>query len=58
MIQIRCAIYCRDATLYKGQHTDNQLLELREFAIRQGWQIAVEYTENISGMTTDPGNDS
>jgi hypothetical protein len=53
MIQIRCAIYCRVSTVNKGQTTDNQLLELREFAIRQGWEIVIEYTENISGKRSD-----
>jgi DNA invertase Pin-like site-specific DNA recombinase len=53
MTQIRCAIYARCSTVNKGQHTDNQLLELREFAIRQGWEIVIEYTENISGKRSD-----
>jgi DNA invertase Pin-like site-specific DNA recombinase len=39
MIQIRCAIYCRVSVVNKGQTTDNQLLELREFALRQGWVV-------------------
>jgi DNA invertase Pin-like site-specific DNA recombinase len=46
-------IRSRCSTVNKGQHTDNQLLELREFAIRQGWEIVIEYTENISGKRSD-----
>jgi DNA invertase Pin-like site-specific DNA recombinase len=53
MAQIRCAIYCRVSTVNKGQDTGNQLLQLREFAALQGWQIMVEYTENISGTRAD-----
>jgi hypothetical protein len=43
----------RCSTVNKGQHTDNQLLELREFAARQDWEIVVEYMENISGKRSD-----
>jgi len=44
----RCAIYARVSTDDKGQDPLNQLLQLREFATRQGWEIVMEYTDETS----------
>ncbi|MDP8990442.1 MAG: recombinase family protein, partial [Acidobacteriota bacterium] len=37
------AIYARVSTQDKGQDTDNQLHQLREYCARQGWSISEEY---------------
>ncbi len=47
---LRVAVYARVSTLGKGQDTEVQLRELRQFAQARGWQIAGEYVdEGISG---------
>ena len=47
---LRVAVYARVSTLGKGQDTEVQLRELRQFAEARGWQIAGEYVdEGISG---------
>ena len=43
------ALYGRVSTEGKGQSTDNQFIELRDYANRQGWTIVKEYSDNISG---------
>jgi DNA invertase Pin-like site-specific DNA recombinase len=48
MKQLRCAIYARVSTDDKGQDPLNQLLQLREFATRQGWEAVKEYTDEAS----------
>lgn len=48
MKQLRVAIYARVSTDDKGQDPLNQLLALREFAIKQGWIIVAEYTDEQS----------
>lgn len=35
----------------RGQDTENQLLELREYCRRQRWEIASEYTDRMTGKT-------
>ena len=46
---MRVAIYARVSTL-NGQHSEMQLIELREFVSRRGWQLACEYVdEGVSG---------
>jgi DNA invertase Pin-like site-specific DNA recombinase len=50
---VRAAIYSRVSTKDKGQETDNQLFQLREYCARQGWQIAEEYIDHESGKTGD-----
>jgi DNA invertase Pin-like site-specific DNA recombinase len=47
----RVAIYCRVST--DMQDTQNQLLQLREFAARQGWTIVHEYCDYESGSKAD-----
>ncbi|MBD1865120.1 MULTISPECIES: recombinase family protein [unclassified Trichocoleus] len=43
-----CALYLRISTVDKGQDTDNQLLQLKEFCDRQGWQIVDIYIDHES----------
>lgn len=46
---MRVALYARVSTLH-GQHTEVQLVELREYIARRGWRIVGEYVdEGISG---------
>jgi DNA invertase Pin-like site-specific DNA recombinase len=46
---VRAAIYARVSTLNNGQSPEMQLLELREYADRRGWQ-KVEYVDvGVSG---------
>jgi DNA invertase Pin-like site-specific DNA recombinase len=49
----RVALYARVSTRDKGQDTDNQLMQLREFAKTQGWDIIHEYTDKASGKRSD-----
>jgi DNA invertase Pin-like site-specific DNA recombinase len=47
---MRVGIYARVSTVGKGQDTDLQLRELREYAKQRGWAIASEYIdEGVSG---------
>ena len=46
---MRVAIYARVSTKDKGQDTENQLVQLREYCKRQGWTVAGEYVDHISG---------
>jgi DNA invertase Pin-like site-specific DNA recombinase len=41
------------STKDKGQDTENQLVQLREFAAKQGWQITREYVDRESGANSD-----
>jgi DNA invertase Pin-like site-specific DNA recombinase len=41
------AIYARVST--DKQDNDNQLIQLREFASKQGWIIVAEYVDTVSG---------
>ncbi len=50
---MRVALYARVSTKEKGQDTENQLVQLREFAARQGWQVAREYVDHVTGGTSD-----
>lgn len=43
------AIYARVSTKDKGQDTENQLRQLREYASRMDWKIYKEYVDNVSG---------
>ena len=45
---LRVVIYARVSTDDKGQDPLNQLLQLREFAQRQGWVVIREYTDELS----------
>ncbi len=47
--QIRAALYLRVSTTDKGQETDNQLFQLKEFCARSGWEIFDTYVDKESG---------
>ena len=48
---MRVALYLRVST--DKQETENQALQLREFAARQGWQIVHEYVDYETGSKAD-----
>ena len=50
---MKTAVYARVSTKDKGQETENQLVQLREFAAKQGWQITCEYIDRETGGTSD-----
>jgi DNA invertase Pin-like site-specific DNA recombinase len=50
---MRVALYGRVSTRDKGQDTENQLAQLREFASRQGWEVTQEFIDQASGGTSD-----
>jgi DNA invertase Pin-like site-specific DNA recombinase len=50
---MRTALYARVSTRDKGQDTENQLVQLREFARTQGWTITGEYVDRVSGKNSD-----
>jgi DNA invertase Pin-like site-specific DNA recombinase len=47
------ALYSRVSTKDRGQDTENQLVQLREFAAKQDWQIVAEYVDHTSGSHSD-----
>jgi DNA invertase Pin-like site-specific DNA recombinase len=49
----RVALYARVSTETKGQATENQLLQLREYCQRQGYQIVQEYIDHATGKHSD-----
>ena len=50
---MKIALYSRVSTRDKGQDTENQLAQLREFATTQNWQIVAEYVDHASGSKSD-----
>jgi predicted site-specific integrase-resolvase len=50
---MKIAIYSRVSTL--KQDTENQLVQLREFAAKQGWEVTREYVDYESGAKADRG---
>jgi len=46
-------LYARVSTRDKGQDTENQLQQLREFCQKQDWHITQEYIDHASGKRTD-----
>ena len=50
---MKIALYARVSTKDKGQETENQLVQLREFAAKQNWQIIREYVDRETGGTSD-----
>jgi DNA invertase Pin-like site-specific DNA recombinase len=53
---MRIAIYARVSTTDKGQDTENQLRELRQFVVNRssdGWVVADEYVDQASGKNAD-----
>jgi DNA invertase Pin-like site-specific DNA recombinase len=49
----RVAIYSRVSTRDKGQDVQNQLLQLREFCSKQGYEIVREYIDHATGKRSD-----
>jgi DNA invertase Pin-like site-specific DNA recombinase len=50
----KIAIYSRVSTKDKGQDTENQLRQLRDFCSKQeGWGIVHEYVDRVSGKNGD-----
>ena len=49
----RVAIYSRVSTRDKGQDTENQMRQLREFCDRQGYEVVREYVDHASGKRSD-----
>ena len=47
------ALYGRVSTKDKGQDAENQLSQLRTFAATQGWTIAHEYVDRVTGKHSD-----
>ena len=45
----KVALYARVSTKDGRQDTDNQLLQLREFCAKQGWDIVSEYVDHETG---------
>ena len=50
---IRAGLYGRVSTMGKGQETDNQLIQLREFSQNQLWAVIREYEDHESGGKVD-----
>lgn len=50
---MNAALYARVSTKDKGQEISNQLLQLREFCRKQGWEIVSEYIDRASGKHSD-----
>jgi len=48
-----CAIYVRVSTKDRGHDTENQLIQLRQYAARQRWAVVGVYEDHISGKTVD-----
>ena len=49
----RCVLYGRVSTRDRGQEVENQLVQLREFAAKQGWTISCEFVDHETGSTSD-----
>ena len=45
----RLALYARVSTKDGRQDTENQLIALRDYCYKQGWQIVAEYVDHDSG---------
>ena len=50
---MRVALYGRVSTKDKGQDTENQLTQLRQYAGAMGWQIVSEFVDHESGSKSD-----
>jgi DNA invertase Pin-like site-specific DNA recombinase len=48
----RVALYARVSTKDSRQDTENQLIALREYCQKQGWEIAREYVDHETGGTS------
>jgi DNA invertase Pin-like site-specific DNA recombinase len=50
---MKVGLYARVSTTGKGQATDNQLIQLREFSQNQHWVVIQEYEDDDSGGKAD-----
>jgi DNA invertase Pin-like site-specific DNA recombinase len=50
---MKVALYSRVSTKDRGQDVENQQRQLRDFAAKQGWTIVHEFSDNVSGKTSD-----
>jgi DNA invertase Pin-like site-specific DNA recombinase len=50
---MQVALYARVSTKDRGQDTENQLRQLRQFAEKQGWTIVHEYVDRATGKRSD-----
>jgi DNA invertase Pin-like site-specific DNA recombinase len=50
---MKTAIYARVSTKDGRQDTENQLRQLRDFAVTQNWTIVYEYVDRASGKRSD-----
>ncbi len=48
----KVALYARVSTKDGRQETENQLIALREYSAKQGWEIAGEYVDHETGGTS------
>jgi predicted site-specific integrase-resolvase len=48
----KVALYARVSTKDGRQDTENQLIALRKYCQKQGWQIAAEYVDHETGGTS------
>ncbi len=52
---MKVALYSRISTKDRGQDVENQQRQLRDFAAKQGWTVVFEFSDAISGKTSDRG---
>jgi DNA invertase Pin-like site-specific DNA recombinase len=50
---VRCCLYARVSTNDGRQDTENQLVQLREYAAREGYAVVHEYIDQASGKSSD-----
>jgi len=50
---MRVALYASVSTKDKRQDTENQLTQLRQFTVTQGWAVAGEYVDRATGKHSD-----
>jgi DNA invertase Pin-like site-specific DNA recombinase len=50
---VKIALYARVSTKDKGQDTENQLTQMREFAAAQRWTVVHEYIDRTTGKHSD-----
>lgn len=46
---MKAALYARVSTKDKGQDTENQLIQLREYCAKEKWIIVQEYVDHVTG---------
>ncbi len=52
-MKARVVLYARISTKDKGQDNENQLIQLRDFAKSQGWNVVHEYVDKATGKRSD-----